>query len=123
MTFPIKVDIFTYGDKVLLPTTTNFDNGFFLMQEPVTVLPVCHRASIIAAIASMLAVENPRIPVKPRPELFKNFIYQHVGVRSHKKFMEKAQYWRITRSESGVRFSPFHVDGRHFKGCPDDIIV
>jgi hypothetical protein len=105
MNFRVQVDVYIYEDELLLPTTVNFDNGFFVMQEPVATISLSDRPSIIASIASTLAVGNPRMPMRSPKELFKNFVYKYAGVRSQSKFMEKARHWAIDRTQEGYKIT------------------
>src|SRR4051812_3004597 len=81
-----KLVLYIFDGTILIPTVYRADNGFDLAREPVLVLPLADRQSIVPFFAAAIAMGNPPTPTPPREELGKAFIHKYSTARSNSEF-------------------------------------
>jgi hypothetical protein len=108
--------VYCLGDRVLLPTSSKTQAGFWLETEPVAVADMNEWQSVVRVIGDALVAEHPVVATPPRHNFPKPVVLAPAGVKTWRAFLSKARGWRIEKNGGAYSLIPLCVaaDGDYF---------
>lgn len=86
----VRVAIYLWRDKVVIPETARVEAGYFLEVDPVRILPAADLNSIRSALTDSLNRGNPACPTPDRSAFPEPVVLRALGLRSWHSFVRQA---------------------------------
>lgn len=98
--------IYLRKGKVIVPTASQTDAGFYIELEPVTVADAIDADAVVRAVIAALDRGNPRIKTPERDAYLPPVVLPYAGVKSWKTFEKGAQTWSVDVEDKYIVIRP-----------------
>src|SRR3954469_13010567 len=103
-----------------IPATVRAEAGFYVDDEPVSVVPIDDGTEFAQALTKTIGLGNRVVTTPPRDS--KPVVLQYAGSASWSRFEKEASCWLISEKEQSWRFGPYRRrDDRGWEEDPERI--
>ena len=107
ITSSMSCHVYLRKGTVYLPTIGKMDEGFYREVEPVVVVSASNFEQIRRALQTMVAHDNPMVPMLRRSEIPPPVMLKYAGVKRWSEFERGLMFWTIKQYD-GV----FQIEGQ-----------